>query len=96
MTVGDLRQLMHNRQPPQPAVEAPPVAHVPPPPPPEPKKIEVPTYKNPPLNPVSPGGGMHNWSNLFQRKNVTFQGYPAQRNHRNITSQNADLFQFKW
>ncbi|XP_052806894.1 annexin A6-like [Mya arenaria] len=51
VTVGDLKNMMRSRQPPpQPAVEAPP-------PPPEPQKIEVPVWKDPPLNPVSPGGG---------------------------------------
>ncbi|KAH3705211.1 annexin A6-like isoform X1 [Dreissena polymorpha] len=52
VTVGDLRQLLRSRQappPPAPAVEAPP--------PPRPERIEVPVYKDPPLNPVSPGGG---------------------------------------
>lgn len=50
VTVGDLRQLLqgHQRPPPQPAVTAPPT---------EVQRVEVPTYKNPPLNPVSPGGG---------------------------------------
>lgn len=91
VTVGDLRQLMRSRQQ-QPAVEPPPA------PAPEPQKVEVPVYKNPPLNPVSPGGGRTNWSSML-RKNVTFQqpnvGY-YQNAQRNITAQNTDPFNFKW
>lgn len=60
MTVGDLRQLMKTRQQP-PAVTAPP----------EPEKVEVPVYKDPPLNPISPGGGRL-WS-LRRKPTVTFQ-----------------------
>lgn len=82
---------MRSRQQ-QPAVEPPPA------PAPEPKKVEVPVYKNPPLNPVSPGGGRTNWSSML-RKNVTFQqpnvGY-YQNAQRNITAQNTDPFNFKW
>ena len=56
MTLGDLKQLMRGRQAPQPAVTAPP------PPPPEPERVEVPVWKDPPLNPVSPGGGRVTWA----------------------------------
>ena len=49
VTVGDLRQFMKGKPQPQ----------QPPPPPPVQPTIEYqPTYKDPPLNPISPGGGM--------------------------------------
>ncbi|XP_060580366.1 annexin A6-like [Ruditapes philippinarum] len=48
VTVGDLRKMMRSRQQDTPpAVTAPPPAET----------IEVPVYKDPPLNPISPGGG---------------------------------------
>lgn len=47
VTVGDLRNMMKTQQKPS----------IAPPPAPEPEKIEVPVYKDPPLNPISPGGG---------------------------------------
>jgi hypothetical protein len=63
VTVGDLRKMMRSRQQDTPpAVAAPPPAET----------IEVPVYKDPPLNPISPGGGR----NLYMRRKpatVTFQ-----------------------
>ncbi|KAK3592742.1 hypothetical protein CHS0354_016498 [Potamilus streckersoni] len=49
VTVGDLRKML------KPQSERPPSP--PPEPKPKPKAIEMPVYKDPPLNPVSPGGG---------------------------------------
>ncbi|KAJ8307174.1 hypothetical protein KUTeg_015258 [Tegillarca granosa] len=51
VTVGDLRKLMNKDQEEKPEVPA-----LPPPQPPQ-QKIEYPTYKDPPLNAVSPGNG---------------------------------------
>lgn len=48
VTVGDLRQYLKGRQQPAPA----------PAPTPQPTIEYQPTYKDPPLNPISPGGGM--------------------------------------